>query len=77
MRKLSWDAVLKRNCEGKISACLKVKYKNKICKSFVPDINDIAVDDYDAQLEKELKAAFGKKKGHKIYKKVIKDFMEL
>ncbi len=77
MKNLSWKAVLKNDGDGVISACLKVKYKDNVCKSFVPDISNVTVDDYDASLKKELKAVFGKKKGKKIFKQVTKDFMEL
>lgn len=79
MRKLSWKVVLKRNCDGKISASLKVKYKKTICKVTVPDIYTIigAEDATEEQFNEDLKATFGKKKGKKIAKRVIKEMSEL
>ena len=78
MRKLSWNAVLKRNCDGRISASLKIKYKKTICKVVVPDIDEVGAEDaFEEQFNKTLKTAFGKKKGKKIAKKVIDEFSEL
>lgn len=78
MRKLSWNAVLKRNCDGKISASLKIKYKKTICKVTVPDIDtEGAEDGFEEQFNKTLKTAFGKKKGKKIAEQVINELSEL
>lgn len=78
MRKLSWNAVLKRNCDGKISASLKIKYKKTICKVAVPDIYVTGADDaFEEQFHKTLKSAFGKKKGKKIAEQVIEELSEL
>lgn len=78
MRKLSWDAVLKRNCDGRISASLKIKYKKTICKVIVPDIDEVGAEDsFEEQFNKTLKTAFGKKKGKKIAEQVIDELSEL
>jgi hypothetical protein len=45
MKNLSWNAVLKRNCDGRISASLKIKYKKTICKVVVPDIDAVGAED--------------------------------
>lgn len=78
MRKLSWNAVLKRNCDGKISASLKIKYKKTICKVVVPDIDTTGAEDaFEEQFNKTLRTAFGKKKGKKIAEQVIEELSEL
>ena len=78
MRKLSWNAVLKRNCDGRISAAIKIKYKKTICKVTVPDIYATGVeDDFEEQFNKTLKTAFGKKKGKKIAEQVTEELSEL
>ena len=78
MRKLSWNALLKRNCNGVISASLKIKYKKTICKVCVPDIDSIGAEDtFNEQFNKTLKDAFGKKKGKKIADQVINELSEL
>ena len=78
MRKLSWDAVLKRNCDGKISASLKIKYKKTICKVVVPDIDALGAEDaFEKQFNKGLKDTFGKKIGKKIADQVINELSEL
>ena len=78
MKKLSWKAGLKRNCDGKISASLKIKYKKTICKVIVPDIDATGADDaFEEQFNKTLKTAFGKKKGKKIADQVIEELLEL
>ena len=78
MRKLSWNAVLKRNCDGKISASLKIKYKKTICKVTVPDTDATGAEDhFEEQFNKTLKTAFGKKKGKKIAEQVINELSEL
>lgn len=77
MKKLSWKAVLKRNCDGKISASIKIKYKKTICKVVVPDIDKMAEDNFEEQFNNTLKTAFGKKKGKKIADQVIEDLSEL
>lgn len=78
MKKLSWNVVLKRNCDGNISASLKIKYKKTICKVFVPDI-DVEGAEYcfEQQFHETLKAAFGKKKSKKIADQVIEELSEL
>lgn len=78
MRKISWDAVLKRNCDGRISASLKIKYKKTICKVIVPDIDEVGAEDsFEEQFNKTLKTAFGKKKGKKIAEQVLDELSEL
>lgn len=78
MRKLNWNVVLKRNCDGKISASFKIKYKKTICKVFVPDIYEVGAEDgFEEQLNKTLKTAFGKKKSKKIAEQVINELSEL
>lgn len=78
MRKLSWNAVLKRNCDGKIRASLKIKYKKTTCNVVVPDIDATgAEDDFEEQINKTLKTAFGKKKGKKIADQVMEELSEL
>lgn len=77
MKKLSWKAVLKRNCDGKISASIKIKYKKTICKVVAPDIDKMADDKSDEQFNNTLKTAFGKKKGKKIADQVIEELSEL
>ena len=78
MRKLSWDAVLKRNCDGRISASLKIKYKKTICKVIVPDIDEVGAEDaFEEQFNKTLKTAFGNKKGKKIAEQVMDELSEL
>lgn len=78
MRKLSWNATLKRNCDGKISALLKIKYKDTICKVTVHDIDEIGAEDaFEEQFRKTLKSAFGKKKAKKIADQVIEELSEL
>jgi hypothetical protein len=78
MRKLSWNAVLKRNCDGRISASLKIKYKKTICKVVVPDIDAVGAEDaFEEQFNNTLKTAFGKKKGKKIAEQVIDELSEL
>lgn len=78
MRKLTWDAVLKKKRDGKFSAKLKIKYKKTICKVTVPDIDaEGAEDDFEEQFRKTLKSAFGKKKGKKIAEQVIEELSEL
>lgn len=77
MKKLSWKAVLKRNCDGKISASIKIKYKKTICKVVVPDIDKMAEDNFEEQFNNTLKTAFGKKKGKKIADQVIEELSEL
>jgi hypothetical protein len=78
MRKLSWNAVLKRNCDGRISASLKIKYKKTICKVVVPGIDAVGAEDaFEEQFNNTLKTAFGKKKGKKIAEQVIDELSEL
>lgn len=78
MKKLSWNANLKRNCNGKISASLKIKYKGTIYKISVPDIDAIgAEDDFEKQFNEGLKAAFGKKRGKKIADQVLNELSEI
>ena len=78
MRKLSWNAVLKRNCDGKISASLKIKYKKTICKVVVPDIYATGGEDaFEEQFNKTLRTTFGKKKGKKIADQVMEELSEL
>lgn len=78
MKKVTWEAVLKRNCEGKISAKLEVRYKKSSYTTKMPDIKMLeTADDYDEQLKEGLKAAFGKKKGKKIFDQIVKEFSEL
>lgn len=78
MRKLQWNACLKRNCDGKISALLKVKYKKTICKVVVPDINAMEAEDvFEEQLNNALKTAFGKTKAKKIANQVIDELSEI
>jgi hypothetical protein len=78
MRKLSWNAVLKRNCDGRISASLKIKYKKTICKVVVPDIDEVGAEDaFEEQFNNTLKTAFGKKKGKKIAEQVMDELSEL
>ena len=78
MRKLSWNAYLKRNCDGKISAAIKIKYKKTICKVIVPDIDAIGAEDaFEERFNKTLKTAFGKKKGKKIADQVIDELSEI
>lgn len=78
MRKLSWNARLKRNCNGVISASLKIKYKDTICKVTVPDIYDSEAEDaFEEQFRKTLKSAFGKKKAKKIADQVIEELSEI
>lgn len=78
MRKLSWNAVLKRNCDGKISASIKIKYKKTICKVVVPDIDAIGAEDaFEEQFYNTLNTAFGKKKGKKIAEQVMDELSEL
>ena len=78
MRKLSWNACLKRNCDGKISASLKIKYKKTICKVVVPDIDAIGAEDsFEEQFNNTLKTAFGKKKAKKIADQVMEELSEL
>lgn len=77
MRKLSWSVTAKENCKGKMSSTIKIKYKKTIYKVKIPDIKLLdAEKDYDEQFKKGLEEAFGKKKGKKIFKKVINDFSE-
>lgn len=78
MRKLSWNACLKRNCDGRISASIKIKYKKTICKVVVPDIDAMGSEDaFTEQFDKTLKDAFGKKKGKKIADQVYNELSEL
>lgn len=78
MKNLTWKAVLKRNCDGRISASLKIKCKKTICKVVVPDIDAIgAEDDFEKQFNKTLKTVFGKKKGKKIADQVVNELSEL
>lgn len=78
MKNLKWNAVLKRNCDGRISASLKIKYKKTICKVIVPDIDaEGAEDNFEEQFNKTLKDAFGKKKGKKIAEQVMDELSEL
>lgn len=78
MRKLSWNAVLKRNCDGRISASLKIKYKKTTCKVIVPDIDVVGAEDaFEEQFNNTLKTAFGKKRGKKIADQVINELSEL
>lgn len=78
MKNLKWNAVLKRNCGGRISASLKIKYKKTICKVIVPDIDaEGAENGFEEQFNKTLKAAFGKKKGKKIAEQVMDELSEL
>lgn len=77
MRKLSWNALLKRNCNGVISASLKIKYKKTIFKVTVPDIDKMTEDDFDKQFSEGLKSTFGKKKGKKIADQMINELSEL
>lgn len=75
MRKLSWNANLKRNCNGKISASFKIKYKGTIYKVSVPDV--YAEEGFEKQFNEGLKAAFGKKKGKKIADLMINELSEI
>lgn len=78
MRKLSWNAALKRNCDGKISASIKIKYKKTFYKLVVPDINDVeAAGVFEEQFNEGLKTAFGKKKSKKIADQVINELSKL
>lgn len=77
MKRLSWNTVLKRNCNGVISASLKIKYKKTIFKVTVPDIDKMTEDDFDKQFSKGLEATFGKKKGKKIAAQVLNELSEL
>lgn len=78
MRKLRWNARLKRNCNGRISASIKIKYKKTVCKVVVPDIDATGAEDaFEEQFNKTLKTAFGKKKGKKIADQVIEELSEL
>lgn len=78
MRKLSWKAVLKRNCDGRISVSLKIKHKKTICKVIMPDIDAIGAEEAsEEQFNKTLRTAFGKKKGKKIAKQVMDELSEL
>ena len=78
MRKLSWNACLKRNCDGRISASIKIKYKKTICKVVVPDIDAMGAEDaFEEQFNNTLKTAFGKKKGKKIADQVFNELSEL
>lgn len=78
MRKLSWNANLKRNCNGVISASIKIKYKKTICKVTVPDIDAVGAEDaFEEQFNNTLKTAFGKKRGKKIADQVINELSEL
>lgn len=77
MKNLSWKACLKRNCDGRISASLKIKYKKTICKFVVPDIDAMGVEDaFEEQFDKTLKDTFGKKKGKKIADQVFNELSE-
>ena len=74
MKNLTWKAVLKRNCDGRISASLKIKYKKTVCKFIIPDMNTIGEDeDLYKQFHKKLKTAFGKKKAKKIEEQINND----
>lgn len=78
MKNLSWKACLKRNCDGRISASLKIKYKKTICKVVVPDTDAIGAEDsFEEPFYKTLKTAFGKKKGEKIADQVMNELSEL
>lgn len=78
MRKLSWNACLKRNCDGRISASIKIKYKKTICEVTVPDIKDVEAEDaFEEQFNKTLETAFGKKKSKKIADQVINELSEI
>lgn len=78
MKNLSWDATVKRNCEGKFAASLKIKYKGTACKVPVADIYKEGVEDeFEEQFYKTLKGVFGKKKGKKIAKQVIEEVSTL
>lgn len=78
MRKLSWKACVKRNCDGRISASIKIKYKKTVCKVVVPDIDVMGAEDaFEEQFNKTLNDAFGKKKGKKIADQVMEELSEL
>lgn len=78
MRKLSWKAYVKRNCDGRISASIKIKYKKTVCKVVVPDIDVMGAEDsFEEQFNKTLNDAFGKKKGKKIADQVMEELSEL
>lgn len=77
MKKLSWIVTAKGNCTGKMSATIEVKYKKASYTAKIPDVKLLdAEKDYDEQFKKDLEETFGKKKGKKIYKKVLNDFSE-
>lgn len=77
MRKLSWNVTAKGHCKGTMSSTIKIKYKKTIYKVKIPDMKLLdAEKDYDEQFKKGLEETFGKKKGKKIYKKVLNDFSE-
>lgn len=78
MKNLTWKAILKRGCNGVISATLEVKYKKAVYTAKVPDIKMLeTVDDYDEQLKEGLKEAFGKEKGKKIFDLIVEEFSEI
>lgn len=78
MRKLSWKAVSKRNCDGVVSTSVKIKYKKTVYKAIIPDLKAIGEDeDLYKQFHKKLKAAFGKKKAKKIEEQIDKDMSVL
>lgn len=78
MKNLSWKAVLRKGCDKRLSATLKIKYKKTTYKVKIPDWDKVADDGtFDEQFADKLKTAFGEKKGEKIFKQVTKDFMNL
>lgn len=78
MKNLSWKVILKKKHDGKISAKLEVRYKQSSYTTKVPDIKMLeTADDYDEQLKEGLKAAFGKKKGKKIFDQIVEEFSEI
>lgn len=74
MKNLTWKTVSKRNCDGVISASVKIKYKKTVFKLVIPDIRAIGEDeDLYEQFYKKLKAEFGKKKAKKIEEQICND----
>ncbi len=78
MKNLAWKTVLKKKCNKKYSVTFNIKYKNTTCKVKIPDVYEAIDDDIlDKIFIDELKTAFGKKVGKKIFKQIMKDFEEL
>lgn len=78
MRKLSWKASFKTNCDGTVSFSIKIKYKKTVCKVTVPDFKSTKNEGTFVKMYKEaIIDAFGEKKGKKIAKEIMKEIEKL